>query len=168
MSLHSRDAKGIPMIPTPTASDSKRTLGNVERDRTQGATLHEGITKLIERGVLPTPTATDCKASGVAGNWTRESGRNAGATLTDVAVRKIEAGSSETAEPTGIGAMLLNPRFVEWMMGLPTGWALTPINSTSSGMVLSRKVRRVRSPSSGVDSTAQISMFDTPDVPDKE
>lgn len=35
----------------------------------------------------PTPTANDSIASGVTGNWTKESGRHSGTTLTDAAVR---------------------------------------------------------------------------------
>lgn len=35
----------------------------------------------------PTATMTDCKAGGTAENWTKESGRHSGTTLTDAAVR---------------------------------------------------------------------------------
>ena len=159
------------MIPTPTASDSKRSLTQAERDRKEGATLHEGVARLMARGMLPTPTATDCKASGTAGNWTEGSGRNAGATLTDVAVRGLDTPSKSSGEspssgePTGNGGLLLNPRFVEWMMGLPTGWALvstsTPSNFTSSATASSRSQRAQRSAPSGTASTAQISLFPT-------
>lgn len=77
---------------------------------------------------LPTPTAQDSRASGVAANWTELSGRHAGATLTDVAVRGLStpsrtSGESSTpGDPTGSGETHPSGRFVAWMMGLPTGW----------------------------------------------
>lgn len=105
--------------------------------------LSAEIKRLSSRqGGLPTPTAMDCKASGVAGNWTRESSRNAGATLTDVVVRKLDqSGSTAEGQSTGTGGMRLSPAFVEWMMGLPPGWTRipTPSNSTSSETASSLK-----------------------------
>lgn len=110
-------------------------------DRDRVGSLTEALSRLAARGMLPSPTATDAKASGVAGNWTKESGRNAGATLTDVVVRKLDTKthsptstsqhdkssptSSPTGERVGNGGGLLSPRFVEWMMGLPPGWVST-------------------------------------------
>ena len=117
-------------LPTPVARDHKGT------GRT--GQLPTAIAQLAMRGMLPTPTASDSKASGVAGNWTKGSGRNAGATLTDVVVRKIDTQthmpgsatdverdsptSSSPGEPTGIGAGHLSPFFVMWMMAAPPGW----------------------------------------------
>ena len=65
----------------------------------------------------PTPTRENPRASGVAGNWTPESGRNAGTTLTDAAVREGRR---------GCGGMLINPRWVEALMGFPIGWCEIP------------------------------------------
>ena len=94
----------------------------------------------VERAgsLLPTPTATDHKASGAT--YTPTGSHHAGTTLTDATVRQPEAFGQYTAavgrwetilgrpapsptEPTGKGgAARLSPRFVEWMMGLPDGW----------------------------------------------
>lgn len=159
------------LLPTPRASDATKGARSMpERDGKEGPTLPEAINRLRERGMLPT-TCSDAKAAGTAGNWTPESGRNSGATLTDVAVRgldtpSISSGPSPTSgAPTGIGGGRLNPAFVEWMMGLPTGWVSTskptPTNSTSSATASSGKRRAQRSSSSGTDSTAQISLFST-------
>lgn len=159
-------------LPTPRASDAtKGSRSMPDRPGKEGPTLPEAINKLAARGMLPTPTATDCKASGTAGNWTESSGRNAGATLTDVAVRgldtpsKASGESSTSGEPTGIGGMRLAPQFVSWMMGLPPHWVSTipmPINSMHSATASSATKRRSRSSSSGPSSTTeQLSMFST-------
>lgn len=72
-------------LPTPSASryGSNRggAAGRVGKDRPSLVTM--GL-----RGLLPTPTATDCKASGAAA-YSTESGRHAGVTLTDAVVRRL-------------------------------------------------------------------------------
>lgn len=131
------------MLPTPQASDAKRGGLNMS-DRGKVGSLTEAlcdesvsdeIRRLSSRpGGLPTPTAQDCRASGVAGNWSKASGRNAGATLTDVAVRGLDTAPNSPARDasTGIGDKRLNPAFVEWMMGTPPGWTSTRSASTCS------------------------------------
>lgn len=88
----------------------------------QGGRLVIERTNLDRKELIPTATATDAKASGVTGNWTKEkaaatSGRHSGTTLTDYAVRAGSDGQRSS------GGMRLSPRFVEWMMALPDGWA---------------------------------------------
>jgi hypothetical protein len=58
---------------------------------------------------LPTPTAGDAKSArnATAGRRDPDSKHHAGTTLSDVA---YQAGGS------------LNPTWVEWLMGFPTGW----------------------------------------------
>jgi len=97
LSLQAMAARG--MLPTPLASDARRSLGQSERPRSQGPTLHEAIVR--SRNATPS-------------------------TSSDVS--------------TGNGPALLNPRFVEWMMGLPKGWISTvgpsdmPTSCTPSAM----------------------------------
>lgn len=67
----------------------------------------------LVRMTWPTPTAQDAKLSGVQGNWTPESGRNSGTTLTDAAIRE----GKRTCE-----GQSLNPAWVETLMGFPPGW----------------------------------------------
>jgi hypothetical protein len=120
LSLAARVARGIPVLPTPRASDAtKGSRSTPERPGKQGPTLREAlgrsrlptpvardhkgvgrdgqlpteIERLRSRGLLPTPTAQDARAGGPAGNWTPESGRHAGATLTDVVVRGVDTPS---------------------------------------------------------------------------
>jgi hypothetical protein len=51
---------------------------------------------------------------------------------------------------TGIERLRLSPHFVEWMMGLPTGWTeIGPSESTHSETRLYPKQRRKRGASYG-------------------
>lgn len=86
----------------------------------------------VRTNLLPTPTATDARASGGV------DGLNV--TLTDVTARRLrpfgqyapavarwEAILGREAPPPTLpdgqgGRHRLNPLFVEWMMGLPEGW----------------------------------------------
>jgi hypothetical protein len=159
-SLWTMAARGT--LPTPRASEV-RGPGTTER--------HPSLYGLAR---LPTPTATDCKASGVAGNWTPGSGRNAGATLTDVVVRQLPTPSARdwksgtvsqatldrNARPlnevitTGDASRRLSPRFVEWMMGLPIGWTeIGPTDSMPLEMESSHKQLPEPSTCSGSAST---------------
>lgn len=82
------------LLPTPNAVPYGSSQNGVngkggEHERPSAGTPSLWTMAAREELRLPTPTATDCKASGVAGNWTPESGRNSGATLTDVVVRGL-------------------------------------------------------------------------------
>lgn len=70
---------------------------------------------------LPTPTAGDARTSGAAG-YSTVSGRHSGTTLTDFATGAASEGR----------AGRLNPRFSEWMMGLPIGWTSFARSATPS------------------------------------
>lgn len=179
-------------LPTPRASDATKGARSIpEREGNQGPTLVEEINRLQARGMLPSPTSADCKASGVAGNWTAASGRNSGATLTDVVVRKLDnptltgrelrdendrdknelaaranrsAGSSNSGESTGSGGGLLSPCFVAWMMGLPTGWESTippTPTSSTSSATASYRKRRPSPSSSSGSASTQLSLMNT-------
>lgn len=95
-------------------SGGMRNGACIQRPDPEPLTFADGFTC---SGILPTPTATDCKASGVSGNHTFESGRHSGTTLTDAVVRTGPDGRRLSDGKN------LNPRFVEWMMGFPAGWA---------------------------------------------
>ncbi len=77
---------------------------------------------MVVRGMLPTPTAGDAKASG---SRTKEgSGAHAGVSLTDVVVHGRTVTELHGDRTT---AGHLSPAFVEWMMGLPAGWTDTDL-----------------------------------------
>jgi hypothetical protein len=182
------------LLPTPTSSDFKRSNHDAERTGTRGGkrlsaeawategnnrgeSLPEAVSQLAARGMLPTPTAQDSRASGTAGNRTEwADNKHTGVTLTDLAVRGLDLRSNESSrsvESTGTGGARLNPAFVEWMMGLPPGWATIPpmpINSTFSATGSSGRRRPSRSSSSGSVSTEglQMALFGEISPPTKE
>jgi len=123
-------------LPTPTASQYGSSQNGINgkggaNERPSAGT--PSLYQMAARGMLPTPLATDHKQSGTSGNWTKESGRNAGTTLTDATRRPGGRASSE--------GLRLSPLFVEWMMGLPEGWTMPhgTSGSISSATELSRK-----------------------------
>lgn len=106
----------------------------------------------------PTATATDAKASGAAG-YSTASGRHSGTTLTDAAVRlwptpsaarygSNRGGGAGRVGPTrpsldsiargplggtprpGVTTTVLNPEFVETLMGFPIGWTDCALSET--------------------------------------
>lgn len=99
--------------PTPTARDHKGAIDPSKRDRTAG-TLDKAAEWLFQRETWPTPTSVDARGSRRAGLTARPS-----TTLTDAAF------SHRDPETVGRGRKLrpaLNPLFVEWLMGWPSGW----------------------------------------------
>jgi len=131
--------------PTPSATD----YGSSNNGTRDGSTAYDtaGNPSLSSwaRTLWPTATAGDAKASGAAG-YSTASGRHAGTTLTDAAVRNWATPTARDGKgPSGNARCLpreaqsgrlrpttcthggecrwtLNPRFVEWLMGLPRGW----------------------------------------------
>lgn len=97
--------------PTPVANDWKSGHydGGVE-----GRPLRE----VALRSMWPTATAGDAKASGSRNK--AGSSANQGTSFTDAILR---AGSSHQGRPPSMAGMVLNPRFVERMMGFPDGWS---------------------------------------------
>jgi hypothetical protein len=96
--------------PTPTATPygSSQNQGKVEHRRPTNGTL--SLSTWARRS-WPTPTAGDSKAS----SW-RARGQFS---LTDAAT--ISRNGRQDQAPTN-GRLDLNPRFVEWLMGLPIDW----------------------------------------------
>ena len=144
----------LPLLPTPSASTygSNRggAMGRVGADRPSLDTMVSRIPTPLSRdhkdgcaadynvptnGILgrwvtriPTPTATDAKGSGDTGSTA--SGRHSGTTLTDAVVGPARAGR--------IGR--LNPRFSEWLQGLPIGWtSLEPLATSAARLFLTQE-----------------------------
>lgn len=138
----SASPKGL--FPTPTAS-AYGTGGNGIRKGTQKQVL--SLQTMASRGRWPTPTAKDADSSA---RLFYEGKGKAGITLTDAArvwpvptfktpttgedcnleayrermARKTDPKSSGKTEPTNLAMQLgglLNPTFVEWLMGFPEG-----------------------------------------------
>lgn len=121
-------AKG--MWPTPTASltnysESPESFqARAERLKASGVNGNgAGMPLTVAVKLWPTPTTTtDCKVSGAAA-YSTESGRHAGVTLTDAAVRGLLAPQPPPAgERSSTAGRVLNPQFVEMLMGWPPNW----------------------------------------------
>ena len=90
--------------PTPTTQDNNQVGGKDKRGTTLGGAVR----------IWPTPTSRDYKGGYRAESLARKSGRSRAMDLLPNAV--LDGKGTETA--TG----QLNPTWVEWLMGLPTGW----------------------------------------------
>lgn len=107
------DGSGSSSWPTPTASSYGTNQGG-GAGRT--GKVRPSLNTLAAQWPTPTATATDSKASGAAAY---SNGRNV--TLTDATVRGYSRQAQMTPMP-GKGTRVLNPQFVETLMGLPIGW----------------------------------------------
>lgn len=129
--------RSMNLLPTPKASDGPNGGPGMRNGRGDADAL-PGVVAL-----LPTPVAMD--AAGARNSTANRSPdakpANIGDTLSDVAYRadfgpyaaavaRWEAVLGRPAppptEPGRDGRPRLSPRFVEWMMGLPTGWVTDP------------------------------------------
>ena len=132
--------------PTPTASPygkSGNARGHEDRRR-------ESLDAMAAR--WPTATAMDAADSGAAG-YSTASGRHSGTTLTDAA--RLHAGlPPEEMRTAGPDGMVLNPAFVEALMGFPEGWTLVGDGPASDALETpsSPRKRSRRSKNSGAGS----------------
>lgn len=102
------------LLPTPAASEYGSNQGGGSG---RVGPKRPGLSQIAR--MIPTPTAGDAKSSGSRN--TETSAANAGVSLTDY-VRgdggKGRADGSPASPPSG----QLNPAWVEYLMGFPTGW----------------------------------------------
>lgn len=103
--------------PTAIASDAKRGA------LTPGSSQAEGsLTKAVVGHMWPTATATDAAASRRNGYMVKG---HQGTTLTDAMDQHQECIDGRQDHATRLGGrstQVLNPEFVESLMGFPTGW----------------------------------------------
>jgi len=98
------EAVSAAMWPTPTVGDSKAARNaTAERQRIPPTGIHGGRTLTDYVTLYPTPTARDCYNRGPS-----EANRNS------LALNHMA---------TGGNGGVLNPTWVEWLMGFPTGWS---------------------------------------------
>lgn len=114
------------MWPTATASaygtGQNGTRDGVHEFAGKGAPSLSTLAKL-----WPTATATDASASRRHGYMLTG---HTGTTLTDAIDSHLAAETSQGG-PTTSRAAVLNPRFVEVLMGFPPGWTEIPTQQTS-------------------------------------
>lgn len=126
------------LLPTPTAQDAEAAGGQRCMDEgRRGLSLHAAGS----RGLIPTPTASDANGSGSRNtatskahpgtsltDWARGDGGRGrllpspGASDARNAADYSDAWRGHSPQLRHLGSGLLNPRFVEAMMLLPSGW----------------------------------------------
>lgn len=105
------------LLPTPTACEGDRggqKVTGLTKTRPSGQKYSCTLSDLAASRLLPTPTAMAAK-----GNVTKDRGRG---NLTDEIARIYQPEESEEVGNTS----LLNPLYVEEMMGFPENWMLSP------------------------------------------
>ena len=119
-SMHSTEGIEFGLWPTPTTQDNPQVRGQGKTLGTRRGTTLGGAVR-----VWPTPRASEYKDTGPVGSKSH----------THMLDRQyLCAAAKEEAFPSG----KLNPTWVEWLMGFPTGW--TELNH--SEMPLSPKSSR--------------------------
>lgn len=140
-------SKTMPLmqLPTPTAQDSEQSGGKGATSRkTRGMSLHRWGAD-HSHSLIPTPTSGDANASGSRNtatskahpglsltDWARGDGGTGrllpspGASDNRNAADYSDGSRDHSPQLRHLGRGLLNPRFVEWMMGLPSGWTALP------------------------------------------
>jgi hypothetical protein len=97
------------LFPTPTVQDSNKATKKM-RDNHQN-----NLTAVVfDQEHFPTPTARDWKGGYTEASLTRKDGKS----------RRFDAlpNAAIGGVGTDIKAGHLNPNWVEWLMGVPTGW----------------------------------------------
>lgn len=116
------------MLPTPTATDARK--GYASAPGPKNARGRQTLSGAVQAKLWPTPKATP---SGP--DFARASRPGSGGDDLPTAVARQQQAPGQ-----------LNPEWVEWLMGFPTGWTALPRSATPSS-------RRSRSGSGGASST---------------
>ncbi len=119
------------LLPTPSAQftdvpDAQTFLDRRERERAKGRNGNGfGLTLPMALTLLPTPTTMDAGGSrGHRLDGTKYT-ETSGTTLTDAAfgLAGVHTSRPSHAGPRSSAGLVLNPCFVEWMMGAPERWS---------------------------------------------
>ena len=121
------------MLPTPTATD----YGS-NKSASKGSAVRPSLQSMVRHGMLPTPMARDYRTS----QGPREGhqlGLNEAAVMLSTPTTQDASNnggpSQHNRNTKPLNAQLggrLNPRFVEQMMGFPTGWTDLELSETQS------------------------------------
>lgn len=124
------------LLPTPTAASYGSNQGGASG---RVGLVRHSLQGMAQRGLIPTPTSS---SSGMAGQRGKPSpGANPGVSLSDWAMGfggpllptpqaqdsrncadYSDGSRGHSPQLRHLGSGRLNPRFVEWMLGLPPGW----------------------------------------------
>ena len=110
------------LFPTPTASayGSSGNAGGNNKDSAGRLSLEA----MARTGLWPTPTVGDSRS---AARHTTTTGKSHSATTLTDAVRgfSVELSSGSSGQRSNTGE--LSPAWVEWLMGFPVGWTVSPV-----------------------------------------
>jgi hypothetical protein len=111
--------------PTPTArlGDPRGPQGKRFLNPARSNDLDDAV-DAVEKGMWPTPTTSD--ASGGGNRNSAGSKAHAGVSLTDACL------TGDSSTPRSVVSGQLNPVWVEWLMGFPTGWTVSKPSVTPS------------------------------------
>ena len=110
-------------LPTPTAHDSKAT------GPSQMARKSPGLADMVK---FPTPTTRDTESRGPAEANRNSPGLSFVIQYPTPRANKWGPPDSHGKEPEEFRGGMLNPRWVEWLMGIPIGWTrLEPLETES-------------------------------------
>ena len=137
---------GVAKWATPTAMDSHASGGNPANPKS-GETLTDQAVRR-PASARPTPAASDGKRAVSPDERDRPEGYTLSATVSHFSLPDPE--TPPDGKPSSGSTRVLNPLFVEWLMGLPIGWtdALSAPGTTDcapSGTAWCRWLRRWRS-----------------------
>ena len=119
--------------PTPDALARKRVNGGeIMSGPKKGEYIKDRPTLAALAALWPTPTVGDSRASGGRNETAKKTGNtNPGTSIND-AMRSHQDQETETAGSDGDVKVVLNPEFVEALMGLRTGWSACASSETES------------------------------------
>ena len=107
-------------IPTPTAGDSRNSR-NATAGRSPGSAHHPGVTLSDYIRMWPTPQARDAQGRSTP--------------MPDLAANRYAQGKrclEDAVSLAGSPGGMLNPTWVEWLMGFPLGWTDLEASETPS------------------------------------
>jgi hypothetical protein len=105
------------MLPTPTCMDSTNATATMKSTQVKEGSMHSmTLTRAMESGMLPTPTAQIIKHGHSEKYWDNRIGKR----QMDIAMWNAET-NGKTSQ--------LNPLFVAEMMGFPTDWTILPFQN---------------------------------------
>jgi len=133
------------MWPTPKASPGGPDFARARRPGSGGDDL---ATAVAREELWPTPAAADGKGGRISPDEVILSGRRPSGAKAQRSLREAvrKADLADDSPPRRAGA--LNPTWVEWLMGFPTGWTALPRSATPSS-------RRSRSGSASASSSTR-------------
>jgi hypothetical protein len=118
--LHDLARSGL--LPTPTVFDSTNASATMKSSQVKEGSMHSmTLTRMMDKGMLPTPTASDYKGAYRPESMMSSNGIDRTKRMSNIYIHLNQDYDSKTSQ--------LNPRFVAEMMGFPPNWTELPFQS---------------------------------------